>query len=279
MAFDMLTKRRLFDSLWERARKGQRAPSLRLIVKECGLVDEAQAARLLTAMAGDGAISIVGEMGEYPWLTLRRNTYTGDFVSAPVWLERERDGATALEPEMADAPPVFAPITVDFNEYEGASGTSREDSGAVSSGIATRIPDCAPPSEPEVVTPLPAPSARMDRRTKEHRRNPAYRRTRDDHAKMTKAFSFKVHGRVFEAVHDMAKRQGVSASHFAQSALEQALTAQECDTGRRHKLRAAVLRAWRDDPSGLTLDAFVTGLIDLGLVELLRWNSRAEAAE
>lgn len=278
MAFDMITKRRLFDALWERARKGQPAPSLRLIVKEQRLADEDAAKRLLADMAGDGCISIVGELGPYPWLTLRRNTYTGGFVSSPVWLERERDVAKALEPEMADAPAVFVPVAV-FDEYKGASGTSREDSGAVSSGIATRIEDRAPPQEPEVVTPLPAPSARKDRRTKEHRRSPAFRRTRADHAKMTKAFSFKVHDRVFAAVHDIARRQGVSASHFAQNALEQALTARECDTGRKHKLRAAVLRAWRDDPSGLTLDQFVTGLIDLGLVEFLRWNSRAEAAE
>lgn len=47
MPFSTITKRRLFDALWDRARKGQKAPSLRLIAKEAKLADESAAEALL----------------------------------------------------------------------------------------------------------------------------------------------------------------------------------------------------------------------------------------
>jgi hypothetical protein len=57
----------------------------------------------------------------------------------------------------------------------------------------------------------------------------------------------------------------------------EAFTASQCDTGRRHRISAAVQRAWRED--GRPLDVFVTDLIDLGLESYLAFRNRAEAAE
>jgi hypothetical protein len=382
MAYSMMFKRRLLDSLWDRASKGQPAPSLRFIAGEFKLSGEDAAAGMLREMQGDGCISIVGELGPYPWLTLRRQTYTGDFVRAPVWLEPEKRERVTLEPVAAFVEPERLPLTETMRrssadpdleemvaeverrharlpqspsdlmvtilngpqptrdavtqladkEYQGASGTARKAPGTAASAVVTRIEDRAPspepklsgaqesprasapsemPERPEVETaetkgngPADALTSALDRpsgteageppaqaaETGEQAREPqpqavGARRIsplKGRHLKPVEErrecqIKVRLTRTQYAGLVNDAHRVRVPIAQHAADLIMEAFTASQCDTGRRHRISAAVQRAWRED--GRPLDVFVTDLIDLGLESYLAFRNRAEAAE
>jgi hypothetical protein len=94
--FTTMTKRKLFEQLRDRADRGDRCPSLRLIARISRLDSEAKAEQLLQALQTDGVIRVL-RGGLYPWIEVLRNTYTGDLIKA-VPLDPEKWGCTKLVP-------------------------------------------------------------------------------------------------------------------------------------------------------------------------------------
>lgn len=74
----------------------------------------------------------------------------------------------------------------------------------------------------------------------------------------------------------LGEAEELFTGRMASQILAEALEGRRCDTGRKHRLSAAVQRAWRED--GRPLDVFVTALIDIGLEEYLRFRDQREAA-
>lgn len=334
MAFTMLTKKMLFDRLWDRAKAGQPAPSRRLIVKLASLDSEDAAERLLGEMQSDGAISVV-KGGAYPWLTLRRSVYAGPLI-AGVWLDPEKMERETLTPEQADAPTPKVPVPAaidrrlpnEIEEYRGASGTARKASSAGESTSATRIIDRAPlPPEPEAIptspalsemperpevetveaqqegtptrSPLPAsvdqgprpacPSAQAAEEAAKRdaeppppveARQPKHGYPRGGRVADPETTKRKL--AVYLTPEDYAfidargESEGLFTGRMASQMLADAVEAARCDTGARHRLSAAVQRAWRADRR--PLDTFVTALIEIGLEEYLRFRDVREAA-
>lgn len=279
MAFPMFTKRRLFESLWERARDGHKAPSLRLIAGELKLSGEEEAGRLLEDMARDGAISIV-RGGEYPWLTLRRRTYTGDLIPG-VYLDPERELQRPLVPEEAEAAAAVviieqpAPPAPEPEYPRGASGTARKAPGAVSSGTATRTTGRAPQQpEPVAIATPPAPPTSKPRPPLPAS-HPAPHRLRV--APCTdRQINIRVPADMYEALSAAGDREGLMPGAIARRIFLEAFDAARCDTKRQHKVRAEMVRVAQAD--GMPLPDFVTMLIERGFASYCR-DRLAEAAE
>lgn len=162
--------------------------------------------------------------------------------------------------------------------YQGASGTAREASSAVSSGTAERIEDRAPSPEPAVNTPPPAPLATPP---SPRRAAPRPLPNPDRAPSPDKRRQINIHADpgLYEMLAEAAAREGVPTTSLARRILLDAMDAARCDTQRRHRLRASIVRA--ADHAGIGLDQFVTMLIELGFsaYQAERAPEIAEAAE
>lgn len=302
MAFTMLTKRKMFDALWERAGKAQKAPSLRAIVKSAQLTDEAEAERLLNEMQADGAISIV-QGGAYPWLTLRRNTYSGPLI-AGVWLDPEKMVRRPLVAEDADAP---SPVIRMHEEIERRLPNEIEVALAPLGDRRFRENRMPARPEPEVAavrerrraqppsnidqgsTDAERPQMGAEEAPKREGRTPqapstalttgleARRRTfMASEGSRTRRMAIYLTPGDYAVIDGEAERLQVPTGRLASDAIADFADALRCATGGKHRLSAAVQRAWRED--GRTLDAFVTALIEIGLDEYSRVRGERAAA-
>lgn len=286
MAFPMLMKKRLLDELWARASKGQRAPSLRFIAKSASLASEDEALRLLREMKADGPIDLVRE-GPYPWLTLRRQSYTGPLV-AGVWLDPEKMERETLQPQDADAPSpaiqlraeVERRLPAEMERLQPAKDAKRqkvetaETKGNGPEDALTPAPDR--PSGTGAGEP-PAQAAEAGEQAREPQPQAVEaRRFESRIVPGGKQINIKVPDEVHAALVREAEKHDVFIGTVARAFFLEAWEAAQCDTRGRHRLSASVQRAWRDD--GRSLDVFVTALIDIGLEEYRRFRDQRDAA-
>lgn len=143
-AFASFVKRALFDDLRDRADRGARCPSLAAIRQAHKLDSDEAAANLLSALERDGVIDIL-RIGECPWISVIRNTYTGLKVSG-----------VSLDPERFDRQEPSAPVELRLATPVGQIAERMTRIAAETTARAEPPAPTAPEVEPES-PPEPAP--------------------------------------------------------------------------------------------------------------------------
>lgn len=258
MAHSHLNKRKAFAFIAEELAAG-RQPTDAQIMDLCSLVTVEQARTLLADLADEGAIALS----------------FADGVRMVALGPKER---TKAGPSPVPIPSVVKPARRALAAIDEDAAASRLMS------IMRRAPveaEPAPKVQPEPKSePIcqPTPPAPSPAETEFERHRAAFVAKPSLNPDTSRQINIRVPGPVYAALVARGEAEGCAAGGIARRIFLDAFDASLCDTGHKHRISAAVQRAWAADPSGLDLAGFVTGLIEVGLREMQRFE-HIEAAE
>lgn len=313
MAHSHLNKRKAFEFIALTIERGEQ-PTDQQIMDLCGFWDVELARTLLADLADEGAIRMSFAGGARTIALGPKEQAKAAPVARPIPSivsprEKRRQAVDADAVTERIVAIVRGGSPSKYQEYPAASGTVRKASSVGESTPAKRIEDRAAspmPERPEVETveaqregtptrspspasvdqgprpacppaqaaegaakrdaePLQAVEARCSRRA--FMASPESR---------TKRMAIYLTPADYETIDAEAERIEAPTGRLASDAIADFAEALRCDTEAKHRLSAAVQRAWRED--GRPLDVFVTALIDLGLEEYLRFRRGKAAA-